>query len=83
VTGCLFARPLIPLSSARHHTDGVAGRPHVLVVDDDARILAALKRALHYEGYSVEVAEDGPGALARAAGLPGPPAGRPTWSCST
>jgi two-component system response regulator MprA len=45
-------------------------RPHVLVVDDDARIVAALKRALHYEGYSVEVALDGPGALASAASHP-------------
>jgi two-component system response regulator MprA len=45
-------------------------RPHVLVVDDDARIAAALKRTLHYEGYSVEVAEDGPVALAKAAGRP-------------
>lgn len=43
---------------------------HVLVVDDDARIAAALKRALHYEGYSVEVAEDGPAALAKAARRP-------------
>jgi two-component system, OmpR family, response regulator MprA len=48
----------------------VTERPHVLVVDDDPRIVAALRRALHYEGYSVEVAGDGPGALARAAGRP-------------
>jgi two-component system, OmpR family, response regulator MprA len=46
----------------------VTERPHVLVVDDDPRIVAALRRALHYEGYSVDVAGDGPGALARAAG---------------
>jgi two-component system response regulator MprA len=45
-------------------------RPHVLVVDDDARIVAALKRALHYEGYSVEVAGDGPSALTHAASRP-------------
>jgi two-component system response regulator MprA len=45
-------------------------RPHVLVVDDDARIVAALKRALHYEGYSVDVALDGPAALATAASRP-------------
>jgi len=44
----------------------VSERPHVLVVDDDARIAAALKRALHYEGYNVEVAEDGTVALAKA-----------------
>ena len=42
----------------------------MLVVDDDARIAAALKRALHYEGYNVEVAEDGTVALAKAASRP-------------
>jgi len=46
------------------------GRPHVLVVDDDARIVAALKRALHYEGCTVDVALDGPAALASAASRP-------------
>jgi two-component system, OmpR family, response regulator MprA len=45
-------------------------RPHVLVVDDDARIVSALKRALSYEGCSVDVALDGPEALARAASRP-------------
>ncbi len=45
-------------------------RRHVLVVDDDVRIAAALKRALHYEGYSVAVAGDGPAALACAASEP-------------
>jgi two-component system response regulator MprA len=44
----------------------VAEQPHVLVVDDDARIAAALRRALVYEGYQVEVAPDGQIALARA-----------------
>jgi two-component system response regulator MprA len=48
----------------------VVDRPHVLVVDDDARIVAALKRALHYEGCSVDVALDGPAALASAASRP-------------
>jgi two-component system response regulator MprA len=46
----------------------VNDRPHVLVVDDDRHIAAALRRALHYEGYSVELAGTGPDALARAAG---------------
>ena len=41
-------------------------QPHVLVVDDDAKIAAALRRALIYEGYQVEVAPDGLIALARA-----------------
>jgi two-component system response regulator MprA len=35
----------------------------VLVVDDDVRIAAAIRRALSYEGYEVEVAHDGPTAL--------------------
>ena len=42
----------------------------MLVVGDDARIVAALKRALHYEGCSVDVALDGPAALASAASRP-------------
>jgi len=44
----------------------MADQPHVLVVDDDAKIAAALRRALIYEGYQVEVAPDGVIALARA-----------------
>ncbi len=38
----------------------------ILVVDDDSRIAASLRRALIYEGYTVEVAGDGPAALACA-----------------
>src|ERR671922_705909 len=41
-------------------------RARILVVDDDARIAASLRRALIYEGYDVEVAGDGPEALVRA-----------------
>ncbi|GAC1481176.1 MAG: response regulator transcription factor [Candidatus Dormibacteria bacterium] len=44
----------------------MSDQPHVLVVDDDAKIAAALRRALIYEGYQVEVAPDGAIALARA-----------------
>jgi len=44
----------------------MAESAHVLVVDDDPRIAASLRRALIYEGYDVEVAADGPSALARA-----------------
>ena len=36
------------------------------MVDDDARLAASLRRALAYEGHSVEVAADGPGALISA-----------------
>jgi two-component system, OmpR family, response regulator MprA len=45
----------------------MAGSAHVLVVDDDAPILASLRRALEYEGYRVSVAPDGPTALVAAA----------------
>jgi two-component system response regulator MprA len=38
----------------------------ILVVDDDPRIAASLRRALIYEGYEVAVAVDGPAALAAA-----------------
>jgi two-component system response regulator MprA len=41
-------------------------RARILVVDDDSRIAAAVRRALIYEGYDVDVAGDGPAALARA-----------------
>jgi two-component system response regulator MprA len=47
------------------HED-MADQPHVLVVDDDTRIAAALRRALIYEGYAVDVAADGSIALRRA-----------------
>ncbi len=39
------------------------GIARILVVDDDARIAAAVHRALSYEGYDVDVAGDGPAAL--------------------
>jgi len=44
----------------------MGGRPSVLVVEDDNRIAAALRRALIYEGYDVELAGDGRLALTRA-----------------
>ncbi|MGF1666835.1 MAG: response regulator transcription factor [Acidimicrobiia bacterium] len=46
-------------------------RPRILVVEDDARIAAAVRRALVYEGNEVTVAADGPAGLeaARAGGL--------------
>jgi len=39
-------------------------RPRVLVVDDDRKITAALRRGLTYEGYTVDVANAGAEALA-------------------
>jgi two-component system response regulator MprA len=36
----------------------------VLVVDDDERVAASLRRSLEYAGYRVSVAHDGPAALA-------------------
>jgi two-component system response regulator MprA len=38
----------------------------ILVVDDDPRLAASVRRALAYEGHRVEVAADGPAALAAA-----------------
>src|SRR5262245_50946561 len=40
-----------------------AAPAHILVVDDDEPIAAALRRALEYEGFRVSVARDGPAAL--------------------
>jgi two-component system response regulator MprA len=45
-------------------------RRRILVVDDDARLAASLRRALAYEGHEVEVAADGPSALAAARDRP-------------
>jgi len=44
----------------------MSARRTILVVDDDARLGASLRRALAYEGYAVEVVADGPGALVAA-----------------
>jgi len=48
----------------------VSSQRRVLVVDDDARLAASLRRALAYEGHAVEVAADGPGALVAARDRP-------------
>jgi two-component system response regulator MprA len=40
--------------------------PAILVVDDDRRLAASIRRALAYEGYRVSLAEDGPAALRSA-----------------
>ena len=39
------------------------GRPVVLLVDDEASILSALRRTLRREGYEILTAESGPEAL--------------------
>ncbi len=44
-----------------------AAQKHILVVDDEASIRDVLTRYLEREGYAVEVAADGPGALEAAA----------------
>jgi DNA-binding response OmpR family regulator len=49
---------------------GEGERPRVLVVDDDSKIIAFLKRALAYEGYEVLVAADGTSGLATARDFP-------------
>ncbi len=41
----------------------MAGGARILVVDDDTRIAASVRRALSYEGYDVTVAHDGRAAL--------------------
>jgi two-component system response regulator MprA len=43
---------------------------HILVVDDDRRIAASLRRALTYAGYDVAVAYDGPSALSASRNRP-------------
>jgi two-component system response regulator MprA len=51
-------------------TFGMAQRPRILVVDDDAPIVASLRRALLYEGYDVQTASDGMEGMARAREAP-------------
>jgi two-component system, OmpR family, response regulator MprA len=41
-------------------------KERILVVDDDEKITSLLRRALSYEGYVIDVANDGPRALALA-----------------
>ena len=48
----------------------MSARRQILVVDDDARLGASLRRALAYEGNTVEVATDGPSALVAARDRP-------------
>jgi two-component system response regulator MprA len=48
----------------------MASDRRILVVDDDARLGASLRRALAYEGHAVEVAGDGPSALVAARDRP-------------
>lgn len=53
----------------QHHPP-VSARGRILVVDDDARLAASLRRALAYEGYAVDVAADGTRALGEARDRP-------------
>jgi two-component system response regulator MprA len=46
--------------------DGRVSAPAILVVDDDRRLAASIRRALAYEGYRVSLADDGPAALRSA-----------------
>lgn len=47
-----------------------SGNARILVVDDDTRLAASLRRALVYEGHTVDIAADGPSALAIARDQP-------------
>jgi two-component system response regulator MprA len=47
-----------------------SGNARILVVDDDIRLADSLRRALIYEGHTVEIAADGPRALAIARDQP-------------
>ncbi|HXI18612.1 MAG TPA: response regulator transcription factor [Chloroflexota bacterium] len=49
---------------------GLQVKPRILVVEDDPKVLSALTRGLALEGYEVDSAADGPGALALAGAHP-------------
>lgn len=46
----------------------VSGRAHVLIVDDDLAVVDVMATYLEHEGYTVDIATDGPSALAAAEG---------------
>ncbi len=48
----------------------MAGRARLLVIDDDAQLLAALRRALAYDGYEVDAAATGEEGLRAARDRP-------------
>ena len=56
---------------------GLVDPVSILVVDDEPAVRDALARTLRFEGYDVEIAEDGDDALELVAGS------RTTRSCST
>jgi two-component system response regulator MprA len=61
----------VPFVARSVWEDGPVSTPLILVVDDDRRLAASIRRALAYEGYRVATAEDGPSALRSARdGLP-------------
>ena len=47
------------MSQRAFRENGQAGEVKVLVIDDDVKNVAALRRGLEGEGYRVEVAHDG------------------------
>ncbi len=49
---------------------GMTASPRILVVDDDRALCDALRRSLRLEGFAVEVAADGGGALRAVAASP-------------
>ena len=53
-------------SSPIHSSRSIEAPDRVLLVEDDAKLLRALRRGLEYEGYVVDTEETGEKALARA-----------------
>jgi two-component system response regulator MprA len=51
------------VSLARDQSDKSAAAPHVLIVDDDPRMLSMMRRVMEVDGYSVAVADEGDSAL--------------------
>ena len=51
------------------HSAGAEVRPRVLVVEDDRAVRESLRRSLQFNGYDVELANDGAEALAGIAQL--------------
>ena len=60
-------RPVTPPALSSPSTP--AGKPHVLVVDDDKAVRESLRRSLEFNGYAVSLAADGAEALAGIGGI--------------
>src|SRR5580700_1457917 len=67
IPGGLHGSPIRSYEHTQQEFDrAMMMKAHILIVDDDSRVISALRRTLAYEGYQVSTATNGEGALALA-----------------